>query len=143
MVNFCSQAQEASLRQKTFNTKKNVAIEGYDPVSYFKEGPEEGNSSMQFSHEGIIYYFSNVENFNLFKANPKKYEPQYGGWCAYAMGEKGEKVKVDPETYKIVNGKLYLYYNFWGNNTLESWNENEEILLKNAEGNWLKIIDQF
>ena len=139
IINFGIQAQEASQRQKTFNTKKNVAIEGYDPVSYFKEGPEEGNSSLQFTYEGIIYYFSHSENLALFKTNPKMYEPQYGGWCAYAMGETGEKVKIDPETYKIKDGKLYLFYNFWGINTLESWNENEDFLMKKANQNWLKI----
>jgi YHS domain-containing protein len=139
IVNLGTQAQETSERQKTFNTNKNVAIQGYDPISYFKEGPEEGNSSIQFSYEGITYYFSSTENLNLFKGNPKMYEPQYGGWCAYAMGETGEKVKIDPETYKIKDGNLYLFYNFWGTNTLESWSENEDFLMKKANGNWLKI----
>lgn len=74
------------------------------------------------------------------KTSPEKYEPAYGGWCAYAMGETGEKVKIDPETYKIVDGKLFLFYNFWGNNTLEDWNENEKSLKSKADQNWKKIV---
>jgi hypothetical protein len=75
-----------------------------------------------------------------FKANPEKYKPAYGGWCAYAMGENGEKVKVDPETYKIVDGKLYLFYNFWTTNTLDDWNKNEKKLKEAADRNWSKIV---
>ena len=72
--------------------------------------------------------------------NPAKYEPQYGGWCAYAMGAKGEKVSVDPKTYKIVDGKLYLFYNRLFNNTLEDWNENEAKLKNKADANWVNIF---
>ena len=64
------------------------------------------------------------------------------GWCAYAMGAKGEKVEVDPETFKIVDGKLYLFYNKFFNNTLESWNKDEARLRSNADKNWSKIIQQ-
>ena len=86
-----------------------------------------------------IYYFSSQQNLNLFKANPSKYEPQFGGWCAYAMGNTGEKVEVDPETFKILNGKLYLFYNKLFTNTLKSWNKNENKLLNQANANWLKF----
>jgi len=62
--------------------------------------------------------------------NPAGYEPQYGGWCAYAMGANGEKVEIDPGTFKIVDGKLNLYYNAFFNNTLKSWNKDEVNLKK-------------
>ena len=75
-----------------------------------------------------------------FLKNPKNYEPQYGGWCAYAMGSNGEKVEVDPETYKILDGKLYVFYNAYFNNTLKSWNKDEAKLKKQADKNWQKII---
>ena len=71
--------------------------------------------------------------------NPQKYEPAYGGWCAYAMGAKGQKVSVDPETFKIVDGRLNLFYNKFFNNTLEDWNKDEGNLKKKAEANWQKI----
>jgi len=71
-----------------------------------------------------------------FKKNPSRYEPQYGGWCAYAMGKDGSKVEVDPETFKIIDGKLYLYYNKFFNNTLKSWNKDEPNLKAKADVNW-------
>ncbi len=133
-------AQTESLRQKNFNVKKNLALEGYDPVSYFDGEPKEGDEKYTISHMGITYYFVSSNNFSKFKSNPEKYEPAYGGWCAYAMGATGEKVKVDPETYKIINGKLYLFYNFWGNNTLKDWNEKEKVLKEKGDANWKNFI---
>ena len=137
---FSGQAQTAEVRQKNFNLKKSVAIGGYDPVSYFDNKPDEGNSDYEFTHKGVVYRFVSASNLGKFKSSPEKYEPAYGGWCAYAMGENGEKVKVDPETYKIMNGKLYLFYNFWGNNTLDSWNKNENNLRDKGDQNWKKFI---
>jgi YHS domain-containing protein len=133
-------AQSDDARKKNFNIKKNVAIEGYDPVSYFDGKPAEGDSKFNASFKGVTYLFSNASNANRFKGSPEKYEPAYGGWCAYAMGANGEKVKIDPETYKIADGKLYLFYNFWGNNTLKEWNKNEKTLKSNADQNWKKFI---
>jgi hypothetical protein len=60
-------------------------------------------------------------------------EPAYGGWCAYAMGSTGEKVSVDPKTFKIVNGRLNLFYNRFFNNTLDDWNKDEVNLKKKAD----------
>jgi hypothetical protein len=137
-IAFCSVAQSTDLRKKHFNTRKNIALEGYDPVSYFEGKPQEGSDEFRYEHQGIVYLFKSGPNLFKFKTNPEKYEPAYGGWCAYAMGETGEKVKVDPETFKIVDGKLYLFYNFWANNTLEDWNKNEMKLKTNADRNWIK-----
>lgn len=132
-------AQTDEARLKHFNVKKNIALEGYDPVSYFDQHPVEGKEGLRHTHKGIVYLFSSTANLAKFKTNPAKYEPAYGGWCAYAMGETGEKVKVDPETFKILDGKLYLFYNFWGNNTLEDWNKNEKVLKSKGDQNWIKI----
>ena len=141
---FCSvyfaDAQTDEVRKSNFNVKRNIAIEGYDPVSYFDNKPTKGESKWTINFKGVIYQFSSESNLTKFKANPEKYEPAFGGWCAYAMGESGEKVKVDPETFKIVNGQLYLFYNFWGNNTLTSWNKNERTLKVKADQNWKKIL---
>lgn len=132
--------QSESERTKQFNVKKKIAIEGYDPVSYFDNQPVEGKSTISYSHKGITYQFANSSNLEKFKSNPEKYEPAYGGWCAYAMGETGEKVKIDPETFKIIDGKIYLFYNFWGNNTLKDWNKNEKPLKTKADQNWKKFV---
>lgn len=133
-------AQSDDARTKNYNLKKQIALEGYDPVSYFSNQPAEGKSELKFSYKGVTYHFASPENLAKFKTTPEKYEPAYGGWCAYAMGESGEKVKIDPETYKIIEGKLYLFYNFWGNNTLTDWNKNEKPLKIKADQNWKKIV---
>src|SRR5690242_8373147 len=102
---FCAHfafGQTEEIRSRNFNIKKNIAIEGYDPVSYFDQKPSEGTAKWTFSYKGVTYQFSNAANLARFKANPEKYEPAYGGWCAYAMGKSGEKVKIDPVTFKIV-----------------------------------------
>ena len=132
-------AQDESFRLKNFNVKKAIALDGYDPVSYFEGDPEEGEDDISSKYKGITYYFVSKANKSKFDKNPSAFEPQYGGWCAYAIGDSGEKVKVDPETYKIIDGKLYLFYNFWGTNTLELWNEKETELHKKADDNWKKI----
>jgi YHS domain-containing protein len=132
--------QSDELRKQHFNVKKNVALEGYDPVSYFDGVPLEGNPDIKFVYKNITYQFASLGNQAKFKLAPDKYEPFYGGWCAFAMGESGEKVKIDPETFKILNGRLYLFYNFWGNNTLVDWNQNEKKLMDAADHNWRNIV---
>ena len=133
-------AQADAIRQKHFNVKKNIALEGYDAVSYFNGKPQEGKEEIKYQHRGLTYFFASSANLNKFKSTPDKYEPAYGGWCAYAMGATAEKVKIDPDTYKIIDGKLYLFYNFWGNNTLEDWNEDESKLKDTADKNWKKTL---
>lgn len=134
---------QTSNRQHIFNlSSKHIAIGGYDAVAYFKQGqPIKGKASLAVSHEGVVYHFSSLQNKSSFLETPSKYEPQYGGWCAYAMGATGEKVAVDPETFKIVNGKLFLFYNKYLNNTLKSWNKDEKALNARADINWKKIYN--
>ena len=129
-------AQNA-LRQKHFNLDKGVAIQGYDAVAYFTQHKAvKGSKEFPVSAEGIIYYFSTAANKDLFIKDYKKYEPQYGGWCAYAMGTSNDKVEIDPETFKIKDGKLYLFYHSWVNNTLTKWNKDEVNLNAKADKNW-------
>jgi len=135
--------QDISERKKHLNLDESgLAIQGYDPVSYFSEkGPQKGKKEFAFDYQGGTYYFLNQENRNLFQENPVKYEPEYGGWCAYAIGLTGEKVVVDPGTFKIIDDRLYLFYNFYFTNTLKKWNQDESRLKQNADNNWKKIID--
>jgi hypothetical protein len=137
-------AQNPAERRKEFNIEKSgLAIEGYDPVSYFtRQKAVEGKKEISLVHNGIGYRFSTPQNKELFKAGPAKYEPQYGGWCAYAMGDSGEKVEIDPETFKVTDGKLYLFYNKFFNNTKKSWNKDEQELKAKADRNWMKITNQ-
>ena len=129
---------ENAIRRRNFNHESGVAMRDFDPVSYFKGKPMKGDSKFSIAYQGITYYFVNQANKDEFKKAPAKYEPAYGGWCAYAMGLNGTQVKVDPTTYKIVGGKLYLFSNFNGKNMLLKWNENEKKLKVTADKNWDK-----
>ena len=114
-------SQNAAKRLQSFNLDKKVAIQGYDPVAYFKQNKAiKGKKEIASTYEGILYYFSSESNKEVFLKNPTNFEPEYGGWCAYAMGDSGEKVTINPETFKIINGKLYLFYNAFLTNTLKS-----------------------
>lgn len=137
LINFSAiNAQSTDLVKQYTNHEKGIALEGYDPVSYFQEKPIKGKKDIQETYKGITYFFSNAKNKATFNNTPEKYIPEYGGWCAYAMAYSGEKVPVDPETYKIIDGKLYLFYNAYFNNTLKKWNKNEGKYLKEANQNW-------
>lgn len=135
-------AQNESRLREFFN-EKGVGLQGYDPVSYFTNNKAvKGKKEYAVKADGITYYLSSASNKELFLAHQKDYEPQYGGWCAYAMGESGEKVEVDPETFKILNGKLFLFYNSFFNNTLTKWNKDEAKLHVQADKNWTKFFKQ-
>jgi YHS domain-containing protein len=87
---------------------RGISIQGHDPVAYFVDGkPVMGKSG----HSAIVgvatYWFASEANQQLFKADPAKYEPQYGGYCAYGVAQ-GVKPDIDPTAFLIVNGKLYL-----------------------------------
>lgn len=133
-------AQTALKRAKEYNLENKVALQGYDPVAYFiQKKALKGKTTLATAYEGVVYYFSTQANKEFFAKNPSQYEPQFGGWCAYAMGANAEKVEINPETFKIVDGKLYVFYNAYFNNTLKSWNKDEVNLKKKAETNWKKF----
>lgn len=120
-----------------------LAIQGYDPVSYHAAKPLKGNSEISTTYEGAKYHFASKENLALFESAPDRYVPAFGGWCAWAMLD-GEKVDIDPETYKVVNDRTYLFYNSFFVNTLTKWNnlsekETEKSLAKKAQSNWEAI----
>jgi YHS domain-containing protein len=140
-LSICIINAQSALRIKDFNLEKGVAIQGYDPVAYFTQNKAvKGNKQFSVSAEGVIYYLSSAGNKDLFLKDYKKYEPQYGGWCAYAMGAANDKVEIDPETFKIVEGKLYLFYHSWTNNTLNKWNKDEASLKAKADKNWIVLF---
>ncbi len=124
------------------NLKDSVAIKGYDPVAYFEQGTAvEGKEEFAVAVDGAIYYCSSEKNRQLLEADSEAYEPEYGGWCAYAMGDSGDKVSINPKSFKIEDGRLYLFYHTFFSDTLQKWNEDEQSLQAQAESNWTEIVN--
>ena len=123
--------------QQSVNTGKDkIAVQGYDVVAYFDDQAIPGTDENVSEYEGIRYLFSSAANKARFDQMPGKYAPQYGGWCAYAMGKTGKYVKINPESYKILDDKLFLFYKTKKVNTLTLWNEDELSLYQRADQNW-------
>ena len=121
--------------------KNHLAVQGYDVVAYFAGSPAKGDARFTATHGGHTYRFASEANRKTFTDAPDKYAPQYGGWCATAMA-KGEKVEIDPKTFKVTNGRLFLFYNgFWGN-ALKDWNADEAALTRKADAQWVKVKAQ-
>lgn len=126
-----------------YNTKKGYIAEGYDVVAYFDNEARKGNEAYELEHNGFKFKFSNTENLEKFRSHPEKYLPKYGGYCAYAVAVSGKKVSINPETYEIRDGELYLFYNKGKTNTLELWNKESPNDLKvKANQNWQKIMNK-
>jgi len=99
-----------TLKNSVFGGRTDTAINGYDSVAYFTEGkPLQGRDELAYEWMGAKWKFSSQANLDLFKANPEKYAPQYGGYCAYGVAE-GALVKVEPDQFTVRDGKLYLNY---------------------------------
>ena len=129
--------------QQNANLKKGFIANGYDVVEYFNNKAEKGKKKFTITYKEIKFKFSSAKNVEIFKSNPDKYSPQYGGYCAYAIGKSGEKVSINPKTFEIRDGKLYLFYNSWGTNTLDLWNnEGAKDLQKKADQNWEKLAKE-
>ena len=126
---------------QSFTTKENVAIGGYDVVAYFTQHMAvRGSQKFSARVHGVDYWFSSSENKSKFQVDPGKYLPQYGGYCAFAMAAKNAKVPSDPQTFKLHNGKLYLFFNdyYQGSpmNTIIMWNMDEQNMASKANMNW-------
>jgi YHS domain-containing protein len=138
-----SQAQDETTRLKHYNLEKKVALGGYDPVTYFVNKPLKGKKQITHIYKGVIYQFISEKSKNIFIKAPEKYEPQYGGWCAYALAkEEPDLMEANPKSYKITGGKLYMFYDKWGMNMLDKWNKDEPKLSAVADKNWNKIISE-
>jgi YHS domain-containing protein len=119
---------------------KNIAVDGYDLVSYFEENKAvPGKKNFKYTFEGGNYYFASEKHLNNFKKSPQNYLPSFGGWCAYAMGKTGEKVKIDPTSFIINGNELYLFYDSMFNDTREKWNNSSVNLEQKAKINWKKL----
>ena len=122
--------------------KSSLALSGYDPVSYFPEGgskPKEGSKKIYTTHKGVTYRFKTKANKQTFDLAPERYEPAYGGWCAYAMSQ-GDKAEIDPKSFLIQEGRLLVFYNGFLSNTRKKWNkEGPTKLMPQADDVWKKL----
>lgn len=127
------------VRAKEFSlSRKALALNGYDPVAYFKDGPTKGSKQLSYTYKGVLYRFASEENKAKFKADPTKYEPQYGGWCAWAMYDGGGRTEANPKRFKIIDDKLYVFYDGVFGDTLDLWNEenDDDALTEKADEYW-------
>jgi YHS domain-containing protein len=115
------------------NAEEGIGLKGYDPVAYFTNGvPTNGLEQYSFAWKGVTYRFASAENLDRFKADPAKYLPQYGGYCAYAMS-LDRIADIDPSRWAIVNGKLYLNNGFVAE---KLWSLNKSGNIVSADRNW-------
>ncbi|MBC85930.1 MAG: hypothetical protein CL677_02035 [Bdellovibrionaceae bacterium] len=115
-----------------------VGLKGFDPVSIFPEGGGvalEGDPELFLDFKGVVYYFANMENLNVFLEDPDKYEPTYGGWCATAMAS-GQKIDIQNDLYYI-NGRRAHY--FVSADARTAFIENIRRLERRADRNWNRI----
>jgi YHS domain-containing protein len=114
-----------------------VAIQGYDPVAFFKDNkPVKGDQKFLIKHDGAIYFFATKEHKDLFKENAAKYEPEYGGYCAYGVS-KNKLVEIDVDAFQIVDGKLLLQYS---KGIRDDFNEDTKGNLAKADANWTGLV---
>ncbi|GAB4346130.1 MAG: YHS domain-containing (seleno)protein [Gammaproteobacteria bacterium] len=113
------------------------AIRGYDPVAYFTEGrPVRGDRAFRFRYQGADWFFASAENRDRFAGNPKRYAPQYGGYCAWAVSQ-GYTASIDPEAWAVVDGKLYLNYS---KGVQRKWSRDIPGNIKAADTHWPKLL---
>jgi YHS domain-containing protein len=111
------------------------AIKGYDPVAYFTVSkPVKGKANITFQWSGATWHFDSEANKQLFVANPTKYAPQYGGYCAYGWA-KGYEVKIEPDAWSVVKDKLYLNYD---KKVQADWDKDRSGYIKTADENYQK-----
>jgi YHS domain-containing protein len=128
---------EAAERPIYVGLGSNVAVQGFDPVAYFSEGkPVKGDAKITLTHNGAEFRFASAANRDAFKANPAKYAPQYGGYCAWAVSQ-GYTAKGDAQHWKIVGGKLYLNYNA---DVQSKWEKNVPGFIASADKNWPSVL---
>lgn len=118
---------------------KGIAVGGYDPVAYFTEGkPVQGSKDITLEHEGATWRFASAANRDTFKADPARYAPRYGGYCAWAVSQ-GYTAKGDPDAWTVSDGKLYLNYN---KSVRATWAKDIPGNVKKGDANWPKVLEK-
>lgn len=115
------------------------AIRGYDPVAYFEQkAPVKGDRAYSHQWNGATWYFSSAANRDRFAAAPEKYAPQYGGYCAYGVAQ-GYAPEIDPNAWKIVDGRLYLNFS---PEVQSRWSRDIPGYIRKANANWPAVLKE-
>ena len=118
---------------ESVNGRGGTALKGYDAVAYFTQSkPVKGSSQFSYEWMNAKWLFANAENRDKFAASPEQYVPQYGGYCAYAVSQ-GHTAPVDPEAWRVVDGKLYLNYS---KGVQKKWEQDRAGYIQKADQNW-------
>ena len=132
-------AREMGGGQAVNRDRSGLAIGGYDPVAYFVEGkPTRGLSEFEYAWNGTTYRFANAANRDRFAKDPEAFAPQYGGFCSWAVS-RGYTADVDPNAWRIVEGKLYLNYSV---RVQRTWEGDIPGNIKKADSNWVTLRDK-
>jgi YHS domain-containing protein len=116
-----------------------LAIQGYDPVAFFTDNkPVKGKPELGYRHDGALYYFATKEHRDAFKADPAKYEPEFGGYCAFGVS-RGKLVEIDVDAFQIVDGKLLLQYS---KGVRDDFNKDANGNLAKANANWPGLVQK-
>lgn len=130
-------ACKKSLVPPVNKTPDGLAIKGYDPVAYVTQGkPIPGLAGEEFVWKGARWRFASAEHRAMFRLDPEKYAPQYGGYCAYAVSQ-GKTADIDPTAWTIVNNKLYLNLN---KDVQDLWERDRDAHIRNADENWPDLL---
>jgi YHS domain-containing protein len=117
-----------------------LAIQGYDPVAFFTDQrPVKGNEQFQSNYNGAKYYFASMEHKAAFDKDPAKYEPQFGGYCAYGVS-RGNRAPIKIEAWQIVNGRLLMQYDL---DIKNNFNKDQQGSLQKADQNWPGLVDKY
>jgi hypothetical protein len=129
-------AAQSAIAKTTYNTSRGIALGGYDMVAYFTEGrPVKGSPSFTHAWEQTTWHFASAAHRDAFAADPLKYAPQFGGFCAYGVS-RGYAVDIDPNAWTIVDGRLYLNYS---KSVQRTWDKDRATYIQKAEANWPAI----
>ena len=119
--------------------KRGMAVQGYDPVAFFTDQkPVKGKADLQSTYHGAIYLFATAEHKALFDASPEKYEPAFGGYCAYGVS-KGHLAPVKVDAFQIVDGRLLMQNS---THVRDSFNEDQKGNLAKADATWPELVDK-
>ena len=130
----------ASAKELQNLDRNGIAIQGYDPVAFFTDNrPVKGNAQFQSEYRGAKYYFVSSEHKAAFDKEPAKYEPQFGGYCAYGV-TRSTRAPIKIEAWQIVNGRLLMQYDL---DIKNKFNQDQQGMLKKADENWPGLVDKY